>query len=187
MKKAAVIFPGLGYGPDRPLLYYAGKIAKECGYDLISIKYNGIDKATLRDISKMPDAFNLASQQAKEQLSGAGLAECDDVLFISKSIGTVAAATYAAGQNISAGQLFFTPFPQAITLATEGGGLVFIGDKDQWVDDKEIRSLCEAKKISFNLISGANHSLETGHTVDDVDNLAKIIGKAAAYISGENR
>ena len=74
MKKAAVIFPGLGYGPDRPLLYYAGKIAKECGYDLISIKYNGIDKATLRDISKMPDAFNLASQQAKEQLSGAGLA-----------------------------------------------------------------------------------------------------------------
>lgn len=29
MNKIAVIFPGMGYGKDKPLLYYAARQAKE--------------------------------------------------------------------------------------------------------------------------------------------------------------
>ena len=37
MSKIAVIFPGMGYTKDRPLLYFAGKIAKSCGYELVFV------------------------------------------------------------------------------------------------------------------------------------------------------
>ena len=51
MKKKAVIFPGVGYTKDKPLLYYAGKIAKELGYELSLIDFTGIEwsKDRLRD------------------------------------------------------------------------------------------------------------------------------------------
>ena len=33
MKKIAIVFPGVGYTKDRPLLYYAGKLAVKRGYE----------------------------------------------------------------------------------------------------------------------------------------------------------
>ena len=39
MKKAAVLFPGIGYHTDKPLLYYSKKIAAELGYEIIEVPY----------------------------------------------------------------------------------------------------------------------------------------------------
>ena len=39
--KAAVIFPGIGYHTDKPLLYYGKKLAKEAGYRIIEVNYTG--------------------------------------------------------------------------------------------------------------------------------------------------
>ena len=46
MKKGriAVIFQGIGYNADKPLLYYSKKIALERGYDVKVVEYSGIDK-----------------------------------------------------------------------------------------------------------------------------------------------
>ena len=41
MKKAAVLFPGIGYSVDRPLLYYSGKMALSRGYEVIRVPYTG--------------------------------------------------------------------------------------------------------------------------------------------------
>ena len=51
MKKTAVVFPGVGYTKDRPLLYYAGKLAAANGYELIHLDFSGIDwsKEKLKD------------------------------------------------------------------------------------------------------------------------------------------
>lgn len=34
MKKIAVLFPGIGYTCDKPLLYYSAKLAAEKGYEV---------------------------------------------------------------------------------------------------------------------------------------------------------
>ena len=49
MKKGriAVIFQGIGYNADKPLLYYSKKIALERGYDVKVVEYSGIDKGSL--------------------------------------------------------------------------------------------------------------------------------------------
>ena len=35
MKKIAVLFPGIGYNCDKPLLYYSRRLAQNAGYDSI--------------------------------------------------------------------------------------------------------------------------------------------------------
>ena len=51
MRKIAVIFPGVGYTKDRPLLYYAGKQAQKSGYELVHVDFSGIEwsKEKLKD------------------------------------------------------------------------------------------------------------------------------------------
>ena len=38
-KKLAVIFPGMGYHNDKPLLYHGKKLAKERGYEVVEVNY----------------------------------------------------------------------------------------------------------------------------------------------------
>ena len=42
-KILTVLFPGFGYGPDKPLLHYAGKCAKACGFDTAAVNYSRLD------------------------------------------------------------------------------------------------------------------------------------------------
>ena len=42
--KICVLFPGIGYTNDRPLLYYSGKLASSLGYTVIRSDYTGFPK-----------------------------------------------------------------------------------------------------------------------------------------------
>ena len=182
--KIAVFFPGIGYNNDKPLLYFSRKIALEHGYEVITIDYNGIDTDCLKSKEKMLDAFNLASGQTEKQLKSTDFSSYEDIIFASKSIGTVAASIYAAKHDIPARQVYYTPFPQTFSLATEGNGLVFFGDRDPLIDPDTIRKLCDDKRLHYKIIEGANHSLETGHVHIDVDNINNIIQEAEDYLVG---
>ena len=57
MKKAAVLFPGIGYTNDRPLLYYAGKLARKEGYDLLKVQYSQDPKSVKGSPEKMQDTL----------------------------------------------------------------------------------------------------------------------------------
>ncbi|MCQ2506160.1 MAG: hypothetical protein MJ113_03185 [Lachnospiraceae bacterium] len=41
-KKLAVLFPGIGYSVDRPLLYYSKKVLKAKGYEIIEVNYGNL-------------------------------------------------------------------------------------------------------------------------------------------------
>lgn len=182
--KIAVIFPGIGYNPDKPLLYYSRKIALEHGYEVVCIDYSGVDKDCLNNKEKILNAFNAVARQADEQLESIDFSSFSDIIFASKSIGTVAASIYAAKHGIPARQVYFTPFPQTFSLAQEGNGLVFFGNKDPWVDPDAIKNLCIEKKLQYRIIEEGNHSLETGHVHIDVDNINNIIQEAEDYLVG---
>ncbi len=180
-RKVAVIFQGIGYNIDKPLLYYSKKIASEHGYDVIVVEFNGIDKGSLKDKDTILSAFDLAVSLAEEQLKEEDFSSCEDIIFVSKSIGTVAASVYAAKHDIPAGQVYYTPFPQTLSHAKEGNGIVFFGDKDPWVEPDTIRDLCISKNIRYRIIEGGNHSLETGHVSVDVENMNNTIREVEDY------
>ena len=95
MKKTAVIFPGIGYHTDKPLLYYSRKIAAAQGYDVIAIPYGKFPKGVKGSKEKMEKSFFSALEQAEQILKDVDFSENDDILFISKSVGTAVASAYA--------------------------------------------------------------------------------------------
>ena len=53
-KRLAVIFPGIGYHCDKPLLYYSRKLAKEQGYkEIIPLEYSYTGKNIRGNEKKM--------------------------------------------------------------------------------------------------------------------------------------
>ena len=69
-KKLAVLFPGIGYTNDRPLLYYAKKLAQKHGCDILPVNYTGFQnpKDVIGKADVMKASFELAYRQSEEIL-----------------------------------------------------------------------------------------------------------------------
>ena len=180
MSKKVVIFPGIGYHKDKPLLYYSIRIAKAYGYSVECVDFSSIswDKKDLNDPVRMKEIFDQAMELAGSQLGGT---KDDEVLFISKSIGTVVAACFAREKGIDAKQIYFSPLVHFGMYASDVG-IAFYGDADPLADADEIEKICADKKIAAYRISGGNHSLETGDTDIDLKNLSMIMDRVKEYI-----
>ena len=88
--KLVVCFPGIGYHCDKPLLYYSRKLAACAGYDHTLLLQYTYHKDGLRgNPAALHEAFDTLYAQVEAQLSAVDWPQYDDVLFLSKSIGTV--------------------------------------------------------------------------------------------------
>ena len=102
MASLTVLFPGIGYTCDRPLLYYSGKMAAGAGYELIHIDFTGLkwSKEKIKDKAFLEETMKKCLQMTEEALQNAGDLSDAEVIFISKSIGTVVATAYAKKKNL---------------------------------------------------------------------------------------
>lgn len=181
MKKIAVVFPGVGYHADKPLLYYSRKIAGQYGYEIICADYGQLPSGIKGDAKKMYAAYELALAKVTEQFLGIDFGSYDKVLFLSKSIGTALAASYDAMHRIGAGQVYYTPVEASFrAIGTEG--IVFHGTGDDWAKTEAVVSECEKRKLPLYLTEHANHSMETGETLRDLEIMREIMEKTEDYI-----
>ena len=60
MKKIAVIFPGIGYHCDKPLLYYGKRLAARHGYEIREVPYGNFEPGIKGNPEKMQRAFRQA-------------------------------------------------------------------------------------------------------------------------------
>lgn len=95
-EKLAVLFPGVGYHVDRPLLYHSAKLARERGYEVCAVSYPPLPTGLRGKPERIQQAIELCSRAASEQLSGIAPDQHKQLLFISKSLGTAVAAVCAA-------------------------------------------------------------------------------------------
>ncbi len=172
--KLAVIFPGIGYTCDKPLLYYSGKLAAKCGYEVIPVPYGNFGKDVKGNAKKMRESFEHALLQAEEMLSCVRWNEYEDIVFISKSIGTVVASCYAKKHGLHVRSILFTPLPETYEFA-EMPACAFHGTSDQWADTPEIKNAAKRTGIPLYLTENANHSLETGDVLKDTENLRGVL------------
>ena len=184
MKQLAVLFPGVGYTPEKPLLYHTRRIAESLGFDTLTISFSGFPKKLRGDEKKMRRAFDLALAQSREQLKAADLAAYDEILFIGKSIGAVAAAALAAEFRCSR-LVLFTPLAPAFSFPLPET-IVFTGSDDPWVEPDQIPALCAGKGIPCTVIPNANHSLETGDPMQDLERLRQIMIETKHFMEEGN-
>ena len=61
--KLAVIFPGIGYTADKPLLYYTSRLARKHGYQIQTVSYGTLPENIKGDSAKMRQAFDLTDRR----------------------------------------------------------------------------------------------------------------------------
>lgn len=150
--KIAVLFPGIGYHCDKPLLYYSGKLATHYQYEIIRVSYTNLSRA-------IPEAFADACVQTEKYLQNIDWRRYEEILFISKSIGTAVAAAYARKYNIPCRNVYYTPLPQTFDFAPRFG-IVFHGTGDPWAETDVIRKNCVEHGLPLYVADHTNHSLE---------------------------
>lgn len=182
MAKIAVYFPGIGYHCDKPLLYYGRKIACEQGYqEYRNVSYTYHAENIRGDEEKMKEAYEALFVQAEAKLADMVWADYDDVLFVSKSIGTIIAASYAKKCGLSCVRhVLYTPLAQTF-LFTPDHAIAFIGTADPWSDTGEIVRLSEKNHIPIAVYEGCNHSLECADTLKNIENLKDVMQRTLDF------
>ncbi len=104
-------------------------------------------------IPGMQRAFAEAFAQAEEKLAQVDWTRYDEIVFVSKSIGTAV-----------------------------GDGIAFTGTKDPWVDVQEIVKLCQKRGIELHIIEGVNHSLEKDDVWSNLEILGDVVRKVSEYL-----
>lgn len=179
--KLAVIFPGIGYTSDKPLLHYSRKILKKNGYEVICIDYDVAKEKIENSEQRKNEVFEQAFIKATAKLNEAGFDKYEEIIFVGKSIGTVVAGAIADKFMISPRYVLFTPIRKAFDYKHEDA-IAFHGTNDPWCNIEEVRRLCDEQGIELNITDNADHSLETGAAADDAKNLSKILFKTEEYI-----
>jgi len=184
VKKLVIVFPGIGYTVDKPLLYYALDVAYELGYQACrKVSY------TLRDTVKIHDTAREIREgrsdiysQVEKQLSDIDWGQYDEVLFVSKSIGTVMATAYANLHKLKKiKHVLYTPLKDTFDFKPENA-IAFIGTADGCSAYREIVELSEAVGIAVELYEACNHSLETDKSIDNIERLKNIMEKTRTFL-----
>lgn len=179
--KLAVIFPGVGYHVDKPLLYFSKKLAKDSGYSVVDVSYGNFPSGVKGSKEKMEAAFLSALEQAEEILKDIDFSQYEDILFISKSVGTGVASAYAGKHELKTRNVYYTPVGESFRFMKQGG-IVFHGTNDGWVETELVKAECQKSGFPLYITERGNHSLETGNAMEDLENLKKIMKITQEYI-----
>ena len=107
---------------------------------------------------------------------------CDEILFVSKSVGTAIAARYTSEHNIPCKRhILYTPLAETFAFHPRNG-IAFTGTADPWVTTSVIRQQCQEHQIPFFLYENANHSLETGDVFRNLDIMKEVMQKTEKFI-----
>ncbi|MCD8110765.1 MAG: alpha/beta hydrolase [Clostridiales bacterium] len=179
--KIAVVFPGIGYHVDKPLLYYSKKIAAAHGYEIKDVPYGNFPSGVKGNKEKMDACFTGALDQCEDILRDVDFSHYTDILFLSKSIGTAIASAYGQKHGLKTRNAYFTPVGESFQYMDQPG-IVFHGTADGWVDTEIVITECKARNLPLHIIENANHSLEVGDWAQDIRILKSIMTSVEKYV-----
>ncbi len=181
--RIAVLFPGIGYTCDKPLLYYSAKLAAERGYEVVRVPYGGFPQNVKGDPVKMYQCFLTAREQAEDLLAQVRWEEYGEVVFFSKSVGTTVAVSYACEHGLRVRHVLYTPLLETFRFPMEDSrAIAFHGTADPWVVTAELEQICAQKEIPLHITKKANHSLERGDVDKDLKTLRSVMEEVETFI-----
>lgn len=156
----------------------------EQGYHVIEVSYSGFESGIQGDPEKMRRAFEHAMNQSIKILSEYSFSLTDDLLIISKSVGTVVAGAWQKKEGLHARNIYFTPVEAAFEFINADSGIVFHGTADSWVETEIVLENCNRLYLPLFLTKDANHSMEKGSALIDLCNMQSIMGHCQSYLLG---
>ncbi len=179
--KMCILFPGIGYHCDKPLMYYTSRLAQSMGYDVTALKFSDFPEGAKGNKEKMYKAAEHALSQAEKQLADIDLSQCDEIVLVGKSIGTKAALALREKYGFTAKAVLLTPLEMTFEHAA-AQSIAFHGTIDQWASTSEIERLCREHGVPLHEYDGANHSVETGDVFRNIGYLCDILEKTGEFL-----
>ena len=180
MKKIAVFFPGVGYTCEKPLLYYTASMANDYGYEIVTLDYGqDIHSTRGRSQQELEQITKLALKRIIPRILELNLNNYDDVVFVSKSIGTTIALEVEIGLKPvkPIRHFLLTPLETTFHYIQKANGVFFSGTADPYTPTDVIRT-AGRKYASKNggIFEKCNHSLEiAGDTMGNLERLEQIM------------
>lgn len=190
--RLAVIFPGVGYHADLPVLYYPAMQLFAAGMDVLRLEFR---------YSDIPGFFQLPDDEIYARLNADGRAaiktglsgkQYERLILAGKSLGTMTAAALLEQEPVLPVSLclWLTPIlgDRRIRRQLETNplpGLVAIGTADHYYDPAVLSRLQARSNLRILEFPGADHSLEVeGDAIRSVENIRDLLGGIESLIPG---
>ncbi len=174
--KLCVLFPGIGYHCNKPLLHLSGWMAINCGYTVKGLRYTNFPDGAKENQEKMRAAVAHALEQSEKQLAMTDFSKYERIIFIGKSIGTAACLAYREKYGIKAECFLLTPLELTFAYPVHDC-VAFHSTIDPWAETQTIERLCAENNVTLYEYKNANHSLETGDAHEDAVIAGDVITK----------
>lgn len=168
--RLVVLFPGKNYPCDKPILHFAGTSAIQSGYDLMVLEYGYQAARENLDMSELHRVIEESHESVQRIIS-----KYEQVIFISKSLGTIVAGEVHEKLDIPIRHLFLTPIKDTIPYINKFNGLVVYGTKDEVFNDQLAKHINIDEVREVIEIPNANHSLESNDVAESIEILGRIV------------
>ncbi len=185
----AVLFPGLNYTCDHPLLYYISRLAIERSMDVLQLWAN-YTKPDFQNLSKLDQVRQLFEDAQALIEAGQKQRQYTGLVLVGKSIGTMTLAALfenvkelAETPAIWLTPLFHQSFVLNSALSAQGRALFIAGSADPTYDAGAMRQVEDLKTAQTVIITGADHGLEIpGDTPASLEALKKVATAAGIFL-----
>ena len=161
----AVLFPGLRYTCNMPLLHYSTRLLLEGGADVLQL-HTDYNRPDFEAAAPLERAQRIGADALAGLTAGQSQRPYSRLVLVGKSIGTLAMGFLLAGGAVSdAATIWLTPLlhqPLLVQAAClcRGSALFAVGDADSTYDPQALERIRQATGAAAVVLPGANHSLE---------------------------
>lgn len=175
--RKAVFFPGTGYTCREALFLRLQSLLEARGWTVVPLEWSSIP---FTPIETVEEAGAIALGFAICSLEGEDLDGCDEVLFVSKSLGCISALKYSDLMSIAARHVLLTPTPDALALISPSTDVecAVIGDTDPLMKSADLVSYGRNHGFPVMVVDGVGHSLKTG----DGESTDRITGEIVSFV-----
>ncbi len=182
MKNLCIVFPGRKYSCDRSLLYFPSKLLEQRGYEMIYLHYN-IEKEE-DDNRPTEEIVAEAEDYLNARLAGYDFSSYDQIIFLSKSVGTlIAARTEIKIGTKNIFNIFITPIDETLEYI-KNKDLIICGDQDQFFPDSRKKLAPFSNTYIFPKFSHSLESKSDYHlTIKTINDVVSVIDVYIASLS----
>jgi len=174
-KNLIILFPGRSYSAENPLLYYAEFKYAIKEYEIIKVDYGDC----LQKAKSFDNAVENIKKHVAGQIKSVDFSQYVDIVFISKSLGTVVAGWLSEELGVeNIRHIYLTPINETIPYIKHGKNIsvVIAGTNDRYLESDALKKHCENEKVPLELIEGVDHSLEVlGEMNMNIDILKRVV------------
>ena len=187
-KKLMILFPGAGYGADKPLLYYSTMLYLENHFDVVHVNY---DYGQNHFKGKTAEEIYIALQHDVKLVMEdvLGKSHYQEYHLVGKSIGTIAMASITEREELQQAKLIWltpllkNPLVYHSLRNCRQESLSIMGDQDPNYSEELHKKIAVNRKLQTNLLNHADHSLEVaGDTLQSADLLKNVLLLLDAFI-----